>query len=206
MAITPINVNLLKKPPSTPLQDYVFEVRFEYAFSDDTLGSLRYSQEADYEFNTDSDNSLIAIKVDLPAMETNLVTKKFLGTEKSFPVLRKYAGDTTLEFYARSDPRENKFTINHFFRNLDPRKIYYHNEFHTVFNKIIIKVGDRPNGGDIYRYNLVNCIVTKVDQGSMSYENGGIMKYTMTVHYDDWFVETNEDYMKEMEDKEKEKK
>lgn len=179
--------DMLKKPPSAPMNSYIFKVDFHLDGTETNL-SLGYT------LDNDSDRSMIAIKVDLPTFDTTLVQKKFLGSEKSFPILRKHGGDTTLEFYAHTDPHENNFIVYNFFKKFKPdapsTSYYYHKEFLTIFNKIDITTGDRANGNVTYVYHLYNCIVTKIDSGNLSYEGQDAIKYQMTVHYDDWSIES----------------
>ena len=33
-----------------------------------------------------------------------------------------------------------------------------------------------------------NCIVTKIETGTLTYEGQDALKYSMTVHYDDWTI------------------
>lgn len=51
---------------------------------------------------------LIADNVTLPTFDTEIVTKKFYGSEKSWPVLRTYGTDVTMEFTLRSEWNHNK--------------------------------------------------------------------------------------------------
>lgn len=184
--------NIMNKPPSSPLKSWIFEVCF---FSNDgTINRMNYPL-----LNT-NDISMIPIKVDLPSIDTHIVTLKSFGTEKSFPVIRKHGGDTTLDFYIHSNPHENEFIVYNFFKNYsnglmdagktslyDGTKQYIHKEFLSAFDKIVIEIYDGTDK-NIYTYTLYNCIVTKIDEGTMNYETDDVMKYSMTVHYDDWYI------------------
>lgn len=185
MALLKLHKEMLQKPPSAPLSNYIFRVNFH-------LDSIYKDKSLGYSLNNDTDRSMIAIKADLPSFETSIIQKHFLGSEKSFPVLRKHGGDTTLEFYTHTDPHENNFVVYNFFKqfkNATPSNSnYIHKEFTMIFNRIEIVVGDRAGGNETYRYHLRNCIVTKVDTGSLTYEGQEALKYTMTVHYDDWTI------------------
>ena len=189
---------MLQKPPSAPLSNFIFKVNF-FLDATDKIYSLGYK------LDNDTDRSMIAIKADLPTFETQLVQKHFLGSEKSFPVIRKNGGDTTLEFYTHTETDENAFVVYNFFKTfiksveLDYHP-FIHKEFLTVFNKIDIVLGDKANGSPKYTYHLFNCIPTKIDSGNVSYESQDALKYTMSVHYDDWSVEVHN--RPEEEDKE----
>ena len=206
--LTELHKDMLRKPPSAPMSNYVFGVKFYYDDYDIKGNRIQPDQNGmGYDLSSDSDRSMIAIKVDLPSFETQLDQKHYLGTEKSFPILRKYGGDTTLEFYTHTDPHENNFIVYNFFKKfsdktqMQQQNKYYHKEFITIFNQIEISVGDRPDGNEVYLYYLNNCIVTKIDMGSLTYEGQEIMKYSMTVHYDDWSVVENDVEENEQEGK-----
>lgn len=185
MSLFKLHQEVLQKPTSSPMNNYIFRVSFflDEIYRDKSLG---------YTLDNDSDRSMIAIKVDLPSFETSLVQKHFLGSEKSFPVLRKHGGETTLEFYAHTDPHENNFVVYNFFKQFkdaSPANAYfYHKEFNTIFNRIEIITGDRAGGNETYKYHLRNCIVTKIETGTLTYEGQDALKYSMTVHYDDWTI------------------
>ena len=181
-----LHKDMLKKPPSSPMNNYIFRVAFflDAVYNDKSLG---------YKLLNDTDRSMIAIKVDLPTFETQLIQKHFLGSEKSFPILRKYGGETTLEFYTHTDPHENNFIVYNFFKQFEKatpsNSMYFHKEFNMIFNKIDITTGDRAGGNQTYIYHLLNCIVTKIETGNLTYEGQEALKYSMTVHYDDWTIE-----------------
>lgn len=185
MSIFELHKEIMRKPPSAPMNNFIFRVSF-------LLDGTERKNSLGFVLDNDTDRSMIAIRADLPSFETTLIQKHFLGSEKSFPVIRKHGGDTTLEFYVHTDPHENNFVVYNFFKqfkNASPSNSYYfHKEFLTIFNKIDIITGDRAGGNTTYIYHLLNCIVTKVDTGSLTYEGQDALKYTMTVHYDDWSV------------------
>lgn len=199
MAIENLHKDVLMKPPSSPMKNWIFDVQFVWDGYDMTGNRIQPDQNTlGYSLNNDTDRSMIAIKADLPTFDTTIVTKSFLGTQKSFPVLRKHGGDTTLEFYTHTDPHENNFIVYNFFKKFKDLNTnqqsneYFHKEFATVFNEIDISVMDREDGNIVYIYYLKNCIVTKIEMGSLSYENSEALKYTMSVHYDDWWVTEND--------------
>ena len=157
--LTELHREMLRKPPSAPMSNYVFGVKFYYDDYDIKGNRIQPDQNGlGYDLSNDSDRSMIAIKVDLPSFETQLVQKHYLGTEKSFPILRKYGGDTTLAFYTHTDPHENNFVVYNFFKKfsdktqMQQQNKYYHKEFITIFNQIEISIGDRPDGNEVYLY------------------------------------------------------
>lgn len=50
---------------------------------------------------------LVPTSVTLPSYHTEIVTKKWFGSEKSFPVIRTYGGDCTMNFDVRSNVEDN---------------------------------------------------------------------------------------------------
>jgi hypothetical protein len=174
---------MLQLPKSPPLPNYMFNVSFFY------YKGMENSKK--YILDNDLDKSMIAVQVDLPSFETKLVTRKYFGSEKSYPVYRSNAGETSLVFYAHSVAKDNDFIVSNFFKKLNERlkDEYVHYERYKIFDKIVISVGFNAGGQETYQYTLRNCLVTKIDQGQLSYEGSEAVKYTMTVHYDDWYVE-----------------
>ena len=111
MAIENLHKDLFMKPPSSPMKNWIFDVQFVWDGYDMTGNRIQPDLNTlGYSLNNDTDRSMIAIKADLPSFDTTIVTKSFLGTQKSFPVLRKHGGDTTLEFYTHTDPHENNIS------------------------------------------------------------------------------------------------
>ena len=176
---------VFQKEPTIPLANWLFLVNFYYTLSDGTTASNGYN------LLDDNDLSMKAIKADLPSIETNIVTQSFFGSKKSFPIYRKRMGDTTIEFYIHSAYKENSFIINNFFERYLSKTTptIYHKEFSPIFDQVEIRMFDRTNAR-IYTYILYNCIPTKVEhQGGLTYEGtGDIMKYSMSLHYDDWSI------------------
>lgn len=52
--------------------------------------------------------NLVPTSVTLPSYKTETITKKWFGSEKSFPVIRTYGGDCTMNFDVRSHPCDNE--------------------------------------------------------------------------------------------------
>lgn len=53
------------------------------------------------------DDHLIAETATLPKFETVTVTKKYFGSEKTFPVVRNYGTDLSFRFLVRAEPSDN---------------------------------------------------------------------------------------------------
>lgn len=175
--------NTLRKPPSTPLTSWLFRV---YFYQDS------YSLDLQLEENL---VTATPIKIDLPKFETHIVTQKFFGGEKSFPVLRKHGGDTTLEFYAYSAQKENDFIVRNFIKTWDKtflqgKGVYYRKEFYPTFNKIDAKLFSRTDEL-LYTYTFMNCITTSLELGTLNYEGDEVLRFVVGIHYDDWFMEVN---------------
>lgn len=81
---------------SDPQPTWLFHVFFYTDAYTDATGTL-----LDYKH-------LIAESVTLPSYETELVTKKFFGSERSYPVLRTYGTDVEMTFTLRTAFNDNK--------------------------------------------------------------------------------------------------
>lgn len=189
---------IYQKPPINPLVNWIFSVQF---YCTDGSG---LENKFGYTLNNPTDTSSISIKADLPSFETNIVTHKYFGSEKSFPVLRKHGGETNLSFYAYSNIVNNNFifknfiktykesTVNgHMYFDETAKRAYPHKEFVYPFNQIEVQMYDQT-GTNIYSYVFKNCIATKFDEGSVDYESSEIIKYNLGIHYDDWFIYLND--------------
>ena len=53
------------------------------------------------------DDHLIAETATLPKFETTTVTKKYFGSEKTFPIVRNYGTDISFRFTVRAEPSDN---------------------------------------------------------------------------------------------------
>ena len=82
-----------------PLTTWIFNVSFYYYDGGDGSATNAYN-----EFLKD----VIATSITLPEFKTTMVTKKFFGTEKSFPVLRTYGKDVTMTFNLYADKSINE--------------------------------------------------------------------------------------------------
>ena len=128
--------------------------------------------------------NLVPISIDLPKYETQYVTQMFLGTERSYPINRKYSGDTTLEFYIRVED-ENQGIYNFLARLQQNRMAFPHVERDMTFDTIKLTMRDRKlQPTTIYTY--INCILTNFEMGQMSYEGEEMIKCSLSYHYDFW--------------------
>lgn len=141
-------------------------------------------------FQSDTPNAdetlkdLIPISVGLPTYETILTTRSFLGTEKSYPIMRKYSGDTDMEFIIRT-ANENDELFKILASIKQTQFGYKHFELDRTFNKMIVQIIDkRGNISTTYKY--YNIIITKFDLTNLSYEGEDMMKCTLSLHYDFW--------------------
>jgi hypothetical protein len=128
--------------------------------------------------------NLVPISIDLPKYETQYVTQMFLGTERSYPINRKYSGDTTLEFYIRVED-ENQGIYNFLARLQQNRMAFPHVERDMTFDTIKLTMRDRKlQPTTVYTY--INCILTNFEMGQMSYEGEEMIKCSLSYHYDFW--------------------
>lgn len=151
---------------SEPQASWLFKVSFE------RNGLLFNSNDAD----------IIAVKVDLPKFETRTITRHFLGTEKSFPIYKSYAGDSTLEFICRNGA--NSIML---YNSLKENEEYVHNEFKNYLSNFKVELYTR-DGKLAATYFYKNVIITEANLGSVSYEDEAIVKLEVTIHYDSWTV------------------
>lgn len=128
--------------------------------------------------------NLVPISIDLPKYETQYVTQMFLGTERSYPINRKYSGDTTLQFYIRVED-ENQGIYNFLARLQQNRMAFPHVERDMTFDTIKLTMRDRKLQPTT-TYTYINCILTNFEMGQMSYEGEEMIKCTLSYHYDFW--------------------
>jgi len=128
--------------------------------------------------------NLIPISIELPKYETQYVTQMFLGTERSYPINRKYSGDTTMEFYIRVED-DNQGIYNFLARLQQNRMSFPHYERDMTFDKIVLTMRDRKLQPTT-KYTYINCILTNFEMGQMSYEGEEMIKCTLSYHYDFW--------------------
>ena len=128
--------------------------------------------------------NLVPISIDLPKYETQYVTQMFLGTERSYPINRKYSGDTKLEFYVRVED-ENQGIYNFLARLQQNRMAFPHVERDMTFDTIKLTMRDRKLQPTT-TYTYINCILTNFEMGQMSYEGEEMIRCTLSYHYDFW--------------------
>lgn len=128
--------------------------------------------------------NLVPISIDLPKYETQYVTRMFLGTERSYPINRKYSGDTTLVFYVRVED-ENQGIYNFLARLQQNRMAFPHVERDMTFDTIKLTMRDRKLRPTT-TYTYINCILTNFEMGEMSYEGEEMIKCSLSYHYDFW--------------------
>lgn len=128
--------------------------------------------------------NLVPISIELPKYETQYVTQMFLGTERSYPINRKYSGDTTLEFYIRVED-ENQGIYNFLARLQQNRMAFPHVERDMTFDTIKLTMRDRKLQPTT-TYTYINCILTNFEMGQMSYEGEEMIKCSLSYHYDFW--------------------
>ena len=128
--------------------------------------------------------NLVPISIELPKYETQYVTQMFLGTERSYPINRKYSGDTTIEFYIRVED-DNQGIYNFLARLQQNRMSFPHYERDMTFDKIVLTMRDRKLQPTT-KYTYINCILTNFEMGQMSYEGEEMIKCNLSYHYDFW--------------------
>ena len=176
---------------SDPQPTWLFEVAF-YNVKNNTHNT---------NFINFLETNLIPTSVTLPSHKTEIATKKYFGSEKSFAVLRTYGGDCTMNFDVRSNADENvelaQMTQVAAQRRDSGDYIQYHPEFEsnakgTEFHKIIIRLTNKTveHGGD-YSYNevyeLINCVITDFSfNEELNYSSDSKLTCKLTCHYDYW--------------------
>ena len=177
---------------SDPQGTWLFDVSF-YSVKNNT-NSTKF---ADF-CKTD----LIVTSVSLPSYKTDIVTKKWFGSEKSFPVIRTYGGDCTMKFDVRSDNGEMLNTeklaqIDALFHSEGQDYILYHPELESVvnglaFQKVIVRLKNKTVSANTdesisaeYEYN--NCIITEFGfNEELDYSSDSKLTCKLTFHYDMW--------------------
>lgn len=128
--------------------------------------------------------NLVPLNISLPTYETIVVERSFLGTEKSFPIKRKYAGDTDMEFIIRSE-NDDSSLFNNLAMTKQTQQGFKHFELDRTYNKIMVQLVDRKGEVNaVYKY--FNAIVTNFSMTDLSYEGEDMVKCTLSFHYDFW--------------------
>lgn len=181
---------------SDPQPTWLFTVRF-YHYSDSSVSSKL----------SDAVRSvLIPTSVTMPQYHTDIVTKNYLGTEKSFPVIRKYGGDGSMTFDVRSEPSENNtmyalFQIGNLYKEDKTEYLRYRSEFENSgegdpaplkFSKIIVEMKRKNIAAEDDDHNstfieYINCVITDFKfNESMDYSSESKLTCELSFHYDLW--------------------
>ena len=177
---------------SDPQPTWLFDVSF-YNVKNNTHNT---------EFINLLSTNLIVTSVTLPTHKTEYVTKKYFGSEKSFPVIRTYGGDCTMNFDVRSEPGENEgierlTQIAAQYRLDGDDYLQIHPELETnksglSFQKVIVrlkhKVHDVSMDQAIHsEYEYINCIITDFGfNEELNYTSDSKLTCKLTFHYDFW--------------------
>lgn len=86
---------------SDPLPTWIFDVQF---LRSNPVSSVW----GDHSINYDPLQGVIPISISLPKYQTETVTKKYFGSEKTFPVLRTYGNDVSMKFNMYCDTNNIK--------------------------------------------------------------------------------------------------
>lgn len=162
-----------------------------------------------------TNGTLIATSVTLPSYKTEIVTRKYFGSERSYPIIRTYGGDCDITFDVRGEDAENSdidsiTQLSSRFRKVGSDMIGYHPEFGGPkdndsklgrvwrFDKIIVNVKNKiglsldQNGSNPYplvnaQYEYKNCVITNFafNEG-LDYASDSKLTCKLTFHYDIW--------------------
>lgn len=127
---------------------------------------------------------LIPISISLPQYETVTVERYFMGTCKSAPINRKYAGDSDMSFYVRTVAADNEqlYTLGNVNQVPSP---FQHLELDRTYNKIKVKIYSKVGEVET-EYTYYNAIITALNFGEVAYEEEGMIQCTLSFHYDFW--------------------
>lgn len=135
-------------------------------------------------------NTLECISIGLPESETVTAEAHFFGSSMTVPVKRKFAGETTAEFFDKKGSKDSLVAMLTNSGDVDPFET--RKEFSYRIDKVMIDVYPM-NVKRIYRrYALYNPVITK-----FSYSEGldaageSALKYSVSLHYDYWTIDNN---------------
>lgn len=191
---------------SDPQQTWLFDVQFY---------NVNNAAISNFLANATKTGNLVATSCTLPTHQTEIVTKNYFGSEKSYPVIRTYGGDCELKFDVRANNNDNSMLYRitqvnaRTLSTLD--RIIYHPEieksvpseyteefpsltkFHKITVKLINKSGKLGSGktakAQTYhsQYDFHNCIITNFAYDSgLDYNSEDKLTCTLTFHYDIW--------------------
>lgn len=141
------------------------------------------------------------ISCSLPTEEVHTAEQFFLGTKKTVTIYRDRSGECTMEFYYRNpstDSNGDKVNYSFFFLIAGAGGVYQggmpkkkHTELGAPPIRSIHILLLNPDASSNTKYVLFNPVITNIEHASeMSYESEDVLKWTMTIHYDDWEVYT----------------
>jgi len=166
--------------------------------------------------NAITNGTLIATSVSLPTYKTDIVTRKYFGSERSYPVLRTYGGDCDINFDVRAESSENNeidkiVQLSSRIRKDGSDMIAYHPEFterskddNTAnwtwrFDKILVNIRDKrgfniskngvvdDNQLIMAQYEYKNCVITNFAfNEGLDYASDTKLTCKLTFHYDIW--------------------
>lgn len=165
-----------------------------------------FYNETDTKKNTEFINllsrTLIVTSVTLPSYKTEYITRKYYGSERSFPVIRTYGGDCTMNFDVRAEEHDNigiqKLTqVYEQIRKDGDDYIKFHPELEWSdvalhFDKVIVKLKNKVYDGATdasitAKYEYINCIITEFGfNEELNYTSDAKLTCKLTFHYDYW--------------------
>ena len=146
--------------------------------------------------------NLIITGVSLPSYHTETVTKKYWGSEKTFPVIRTYGGECTMKFDIRTEMYdmvniEKLAQIDSLYHTPGKDYILYHPELESVvgsvsFEKVIVRLKNKAVKADAknaisqeFEYN--NCVITDFGfNEELDYSSDSKLTGKLAFHYDMW--------------------
>ena len=146
--------------------------------------------------------NIIITGATLPSYHTEIVTKKYWGSEKSFPVIRTYGGECTLKFDIRTEMYdmvniEKLAQIDALYHEPGKDYILYHPELESVigsvsFEKVIVRLKNKTVSSEAknaitqeFEYN--NCVITDFGfNEELDYSSESKLTGKLSFHYDMW--------------------
>ena len=177
---------------SDPQSTWMFDVAF-YSVKDNSSNTY---------FIDWCNKNLLITGATLPSYKTEIVTKKYFGSEKSYPVIRTYGGECTLKFDVRTEMYdminiEKVAQIDALYHKDGDDYLLYHPELEMVngsvsFEKVIVRLknktvqaGDDKSISQEYEFN--NCIITDFGfNEELDYSSESKLTGHITFHYDMW--------------------
>lgn len=145
---------------------------------------------------------IIITSVTLPSYHTETVTKKYWGSEKTYPVIRTYGGECTMKFDVRTEMQdmvniEKLAQVDSLYHTAGQDYIQYHPELEMVvgsvsFEKVIVRlknktVASTDDKAIMQEYEYNNCIITDFGfNEDLDYSSETKLTGKLTFHYDMW--------------------